>query len=138
MEYSPDEAANFLEEKFKWKRYKAKHFESIYTRFFQGYILPKKFSIDKRLAHLSSQIVSGQITRDQAIDKLDIEYYNSGTLKEDMEFVCDKFTLKESELNEIMNQEVKASSDYPNSMYLINKFQPIISIIKRIATSRKK
>ena len=94
--------------------------------------------LDKRLAHLSSQIVSGQITRDQAIDKLDIEYYNSGTLKEDMEFVCDKFTLKESELNEIMNQEVKASSDYPNSMYLINKFQPIISIIKRIATSRKK
>tara|TARA_B100001057_G_scaffold501028_1_gene619805 strand:- start:1703 stop:2788 length:1086 start_codon:yes stop_codon:yes gene_type:complete len=138
IEYCPEEAANFLEEKFKWKRYKAKHFESIYTRFFQGYILPQKFSIDKRLAHLSSQIVSGQLTRNQAIDKLDIEQYNSVNLKDDMKFVCDKFNLKESELEEIMNQEVKASSDYPNSMYLINKFQPFISVIKRIATSRKK
>lgn len=65
-----------LEAELGWRRYHAKHFESIYTRFFQGYLLPRKFNMDKRRPHFSSLIVSGQMTREQAIKEFEAHPYD--------------------------------------------------------------
>ena len=59
-----------LERELGWKYYGWKHYESIYTRFYQGYILPKKFGYDKRKSHLSSLICSGEMTREEALEEL--------------------------------------------------------------------
>lgn len=70
MNYNREEAKQILSEKFGWKDYGAKHYESVLTRFFQGYYLPTKFGIDKRKAHFSSLILAGQMTREQALEEL--------------------------------------------------------------------
>ena len=67
IDFNKEEAIKDLEANFGYKRYPYKHYESIFTRFYQGYILPKKFGIDKRKLHLSTLIASGQITRDESI-----------------------------------------------------------------------
>ena len=65
--YDKNQAMEILEKNLGWKKYEEKHFESIYTKFFQGYLLPKKFGIDKRKAHYSSLIINGQMKRNEAI-----------------------------------------------------------------------
>ena len=64
-----------MQEQLDWRPYPGKHFESIFTRFFQGYILPVKFNIDKRRGHLSDLINSGQITREQALEEIEHNDY---------------------------------------------------------------
>ena len=70
IDYKKEKAINILEKELKWKRYEGKHYESVYTRFFQGYFLPKKFGIDKRVGHYSDLIRAGQISRLDALDIL--------------------------------------------------------------------
>lgn len=90
IRYNKNEAKEILREEVGWKDYGGKHFESIFTRFYQGYILPKKFNIDKRKAHYSSLIVSGQMTRDEALKELKNPSYPEEKIDEDMEFVLKK------------------------------------------------
>jgi N-acetyl sugar amidotransferase len=70
IDYNKKEAMELLTNELDWEYYGGKHYESIYTRFYQGYLLPKKFGIDKRYGHLSDLIKSDQIYRSQAIDEL--------------------------------------------------------------------
>jgi N-acetyl sugar amidotransferase len=79
--YNRDKAKRYLGQEFGWQDYGAKHFESVLTRFFQGYYLPTKFNIDKRKAHLSSLILSGQITREEALEELEKPAYTSKQLQ---------------------------------------------------------
>ena len=73
----------FRFEKLKWKDYGGKHYESVFTRFYQGYILPKKFNVDKRKAHLSCLICNKNITREEALEKLKMETYPIEKQEED-------------------------------------------------------
>ncbi len=70
IDYNKKDAMKLIEKELGWKYYGVKHYESIFTRFYQGYILPRKFKIDKRRAHLSTLICSGQITREEALEEL--------------------------------------------------------------------
>jgi hypothetical protein len=112
--YVKEEAMNVLQNKLGWQYYGGKHYESIYTRFFQGYILPRKFGIDKRRAHFSTLICSGQMSRDAALEEMKNDPYPEAMMREDREYVRKKFGLTESEFEQIMALPIKTHHDYPN------------------------
>lgn len=119
--YQKSEAMRVLQEQLGWKYYGGKHYESIYTRFFQGYILPEKFHIDKRKAHLSALIFSGQITRDEALLELQKPIYPAKLLQEDKVFVNKKLELTEDAFQKIMDLSARTFHDYPNQ-YRLHQF----------------
>lgn len=112
--YNKPEAMKVIEKELGWVYYGGKHYESIFTRFFQAYILPKKFGIDKRRAHYSSLICSGQLTREEALKEMEAPTYPKDLLAEDRAYVIKKLGLTADEFDKIMNAEVKSHYDYPN------------------------
>jgi hypothetical protein len=119
VDYSKAEAMRVLTDVLGWRPYGGKHFESIYTRFFQGYILPTKFGIDKRRAHFSTLLMSGQMTRDAALDELKQPPYAGYMQEEDMDYILKKFGFSEDEFQRIMALPIKTYHDYPNSLPLV-------------------
>lgn len=115
INYNIEDARENMEKNMGWKYYGGKHQESIFTKFYQGYILPKKFGVDKRIAHLSSMICSGNITRDEALKILSKNFYNEDELANDMEYVLKKLKLKESTFQEIMNSKPISHLSYKNN-----------------------
>jgi N-acetyl sugar amidotransferase len=122
LDYNKGDAKKFLIDELCWKDYGWKHHESIYTRFYQGYILPKKFGYDKRKTHLSSLICSGEITRETALEELKNEPYPIEMQNADREYLLKKFNLTSKEFEDIMNQPHKSINDYPNYRFLSNNF----------------
>lgn len=114
IDYNKDEAKKLLIDKYAWRDYGGKHYESFYTRFYQSYILPQKFGFDKRKMHLSNLIVSGQITRDEALKELEKPLYEEEQIKRDIEFFCEKMEITKTEFREIMELPVKTFNDYPS------------------------
>lgn len=114
LDYNKQEAMQLLENELGWKYYGGKHHESIYTRFYQGYILPQKFGYDKRRSHLSSQICSGEITRELALAELQEPAYSPSVQEEDREYVAKKLGLIDHEFDAIMNLPKKKFLDYPS------------------------
>jgi N-acetyl sugar amidotransferase len=112
IDYNKDQAKEFLKKEFDWKDYGGKHYESVFTRFYQGYILNRKFGVDKRKAHLSSLIVAGQLTRKQALEELEKPAYSEDQLRTDYEFVIKKFGLTKEEFEIYMNQTPVEHSFY--------------------------
>ncbi|MCB0479635.1 MAG: N-acetyl sugar amidotransferase [Crocinitomicaceae bacterium] len=94
-----------LSKDYDYKIYEYKHYESIFTRFYQGYILPKKFNVDKRKAHLSNQIMAGYITRDQALDELKKPTYPPDLQKSDLEYVLKKWEITQEEFDRVMKEK---------------------------------
>jgi len=116
--YKKEDAISLLEEKFGWQRYVNKHFESIFTRFYEGYWLVKKFGYDKRKAHFSSLILTGQLTREEALKKLAEPPYDEELAMQDLEYVAKKLGLTKQEFTDIMNGENKAFRDYKSNAWL--------------------
>ncbi len=122
IEYDKAEAMKTIENELDWKYYGGKHYESVYTRFYQGYILPEKFSVDKRRAHLSSLICSGQMSREEALEELKKPSYPSQELlDEDKVFVTKKLGLSMKEFEEIMSLPPKYATDYPTYKPMLDK-----------------
>jgi len=113
LDFNKSEAKNFLKTKLFWKDYGWKHHESIYTRFYQGYILPKKFGFDKRKMHYSSLICSGEMSRDAALNELTNEPYPIEMQEEDKMYFIKKFDLTEAKFEEIMSLPKRSYWDYP-------------------------
>jgi N-acetyl sugar amidotransferase len=130
IQYTREEAMDVLQNKLDWKYYGGKHYESIYTRFFQGYILPQKFKIDKRKAHLSTLIFSGQLTREQALMELKKDTYPDSLMEEDREFVIKKFNLTREEFDAIMNLPNKTFRDYSNSSKLFKFLRKMLNVLR--------
>ena len=114
IDYSRNEAMRILEEELGWRYYGAKHHESIYTRFYQGYILPTKFGYDKRRCHFSSLICSGQMDRDAALIELTKPAYAPAQQEEDREYVTKKLGLSTEGFEEIMTAPRRTFWDYPS------------------------
>jgi N-acetyl sugar amidotransferase len=114
LDYNKEEAKEIISKELGWRDYGGKHFESIITRFYQGYILPEKFGVDKRKAHLSTLIASDQMTREAALEELKQPVYNEDMMLEDKEYVQKKFGLNDASFAELMNAPVKAHLDYPS------------------------
>jgi N-acetyl sugar amidotransferase len=119
MPYSKTKAIAELNNELGWQYYGGKHYESLFTKFSQAYILPLKFNVDKRKAHLSTLICNGEMTRNEATEILKSELYPSEQLAHDKEYVCKKFGIDETEFNQILTLPVKTYKDYPNSEKLL-------------------
>jgi N-acetyl sugar amidotransferase len=115
FDYNKEEAVKLIESELGWRNYGGKHYESIYTRFFQGYIMPVKFNIDKRKAHLSTLICSDQITREEALEELKKPIYPQELFEQDKVFVLKKLGLSNEDFDRIMTSPIRTFRDYPNS-----------------------
>jgi N-acetyl sugar amidotransferase len=112
LDYNKKSAMKEMIEKFGWEYYGGKHYESIFTRFYQGYILPKKFGFDKRKMHFSSLICSGEMTREDALVELAQEPYPVALQESDKEFVCSKLGISEKQFAEIMSTPRRHFEDF--------------------------
>ena len=117
--YTKKVAIETLQKEFDWEPYENKHYECVFTRFYEGYWLVKKFGYDKRKAHFSSLILTGQLDREEAIEKLRQPPYDEQMAMEDMKYICDKLSLPEDEFVAMMKQENRTYKDYKNTSQLI-------------------
>jgi len=129
LNYDKNEAQQTLSEKFNWKNYGAKHNESIFTRFYQNYILPVKFKVDKRNAHLSSLICSGQISREQALEEIKVDTITSKQTIEDKFYVLKKLDITETVFDVWMKQKAVSHFEYPS---YITRHDKIIKKLKKM------
>src|SRR6266702_2144440 len=117
--YIKERAMQELVDRFGWQRYPHKHYESRFTRFYEGYWLPTKFGYDKRRAHFSSLILTKQLTRDEALHRIAQRAYDDETIAQDFEYVATKLDVSVDELRAIMHGDNRTYRDYRNSMGLI-------------------
>lgn len=135
INYNKFEAMKMIQKEICWRPYGGKHYESIYTRFYQGYILLKKFRYDKRRVHLSTLVCSGIMSREDALKEIATDPYAGHNLEEDKEFVIKKLCLTEDEFNRIMNLPVKTFKDYSSNAFIIHGMPRLKAIFKRTATN---
>jgi len=133
IQYDKEQAKEYLKQRLNWQDYGRKHGESTYTRIFQEYILPQKFGYDKRRAHYSSLIASGQLSRQEALEMLEQPLYvNQIDLENDITYLCNKFGITRDDFNKIMTLPKKTIDDYPNDKKtIIYKIIELLRIIKR-------
>jgi N-acetyl sugar amidotransferase len=112
LRYNKFEAKKIISEKLSWRDYGGKHYESIFTKFYQAYILPVKFKVDKRRAHLSNLICSGQLSREAALKELEIPLYDSRTLSEEKTYVLKKLGMTEAEFDQVMADPPRKHEDF--------------------------
>lgn len=115
VDYNKEQAMALLQNKLGWEYYGGKHHESIYTRFYQGYILPRKFGVDKRYGHLSDLIKAGQLSRERALEEIKQPPYPEEMQRQDIEYVCKKLCLSQQQFESIMNAEIKSFRQFKNS-----------------------
>ena len=115
-----EEAMQTLIDRFGWQRYAHKHYESRFTRFYEGYWLPTKFGFDKRRAHFSSLILTNQMTREEALERIAQPAYSPEDISRDMEFVATKLGLSVAELEALRDGPNKSYKDYKNAMTFID------------------
>jgi len=120
LPYDKDEATQFLVDNFDYQRYEQKHFESRFTRFYEAYWLPEKFGYDTRKVQYSSLILTGQMTREEALEKLKAPAYDPDTIVEDFEFIANKLGISEDELKGYLEAPNKTYKDYKNQQSLYN------------------
>lgn len=132
--YEKQSAINTLVSKFNYEPYANKHFESIFTRFYEGYWLIEKFGYDKRRAHFSSLISTGQMKRIDALEKLKKHPYDRSQAMKDLEYICKKLSTSKKEFLDLMSENNKTFKDYKNKSKFIAfgvKIAQILGIEKR-------
>lgn len=134
LDYDKKAAVEIIEKELAWRYYGGKHYESIWTRFFQGYYLPKKFGFDKRRAHLATLVCSGQMSREVALAEMNTDPYANNNFNEDKKFVLKKFQMSEADWDQIMKAPLKTYKDYPSQAFLFEKLKNLKMIFKKIAT----
>lgn len=117
--YHKEEAMDELVEKFGWQKYAHKHYESRFTRFYEGYWLPTKFGFDKRRAHYSSVILTGQMSRADALERIAKPAYDPEKIAEDFEYIATKLGMTVAELQSLHDGPKKSYKDYKNIMPVI-------------------
>lgn len=124
IEFNKEAAMKVIQEELGWKYYGGKHYESIYTRFYQAYILPNKFKIDKRKAHLTCLMIATQeVSREQALSVLQSPPADPALMEEDKTYVIKKLGITPQEFENIMQSPVKSILDYPNNHIWEMKFR---------------
>jgi N-acetyl sugar amidotransferase len=135
LPYIKTDAENLLKEKFCWESFQHKHHESRFTRFYEDFWLPRKFGFEKRRAHFSSLILTGQMTREEALERISKPELSEEFLKKEFEYVAEKLDLTKEELEEIFIAPNKTFHDYKNKIGLIGigaKIMTILGLEKRL------
>ena len=118
--YNKDEAMQLLVEKFGYQKYPQKHFESRFTRFYEGYWLPEKFGFDTRKVQYSSLILTDQMTREEALESLLKPAYDPETIKQDFKYIATKLGISIEELQSYMDSPNKTYKDYKSQESIYN------------------
>lgn len=117
--YNKPEAEELLNKKYGWTKYENKHYENVFTRFFEGYYLPHKFGFDTRKNVASNEILAGTLTRDEALEMLKQPPYDPDQMQQDKEYVAKKLGISVEEFDAIIESPRKTPADYKNSMWMI-------------------
>lgn len=118
IRYDKEEATQFLVDNFEFQRYPQKHFESRFTRFYESYWLPQKFGFDTRKVQYSSLILTGQMTRDDALERLKFPAFDQETIKEDFKYIANKLDISEDQLQIYFDTKNKSYRDYKNQLWI--------------------
>lgn len=139
QEYNRVDIIKTIQNEMGWTDYGGKHHESVFTRFYQGYILPRKFNIDKRKAHLSNLIFSGQLTREKALYELSQPSYDLTLMETDFEFVAKKLGFSNTEFQELLSLPNVPHEEYgtdrkQRDLYfqMMKSIKPITKLGRRI------
>jgi N-acetyl sugar amidotransferase len=127
IDYNKTQTMQLLQDKLAWVYYGGKHYESIYTRFYQAYVLPRKFNIDKRKAHLSTLVCSGQMTREQALEAMQEPVYPERALVDDREYSIKKLGLTQRQFDQIMTAPNKTFLEYHTSHSLFETAKKLVN-----------
>ena len=141
VKFDKEEAKNIMQKEIGWKEYGQKHYENIFTRFYQGYILPEKFNVNKRQFHLSVLVQSGQISRDTALSEDKLPLYDNDQLEKDKVYVIKKLGFTEIGFEAYMKAPIKKHSDYATVQKYWNayfKATKILKPLKKIIVSKSK
>lgn len=118
--YVKVEAARLLEQEYGWKPYPQKHFESRFTKFYESYWLPQRFGFDPRRVQFSSLILTGQMTREEALKSLEKPAYDPATIEQEFEYIANKLQVSMDELNHYFAIPKKFYWDYKNQEKVFN------------------
>jgi hypothetical protein len=122
ISYDKGAAKKFLMEEFGWQDYGGKHHESKITGFWQSYVMPTKYNMDYRRATLSSQIVSGQVSREQALEELKKISYKPENIEADSQYIAKKYGISPEEFKACLDAPPKTYKDFPNEKEKIQWF----------------
>jgi len=118
VRYKKNEIHAIIKKELSWRDYGGKHHESIFTRFYQSYLLPEKFGIDKRKSHLSTLICADQLSKEEAKSQIEKPSSSPDLIAADKQFVIKKWGLDEEEFNIIMDLPIRQHIDYPSVLHL--------------------
>lgn len=135
VEYDKEKVKLFLQENFGWQPYENKHYENVFTRFYEGYYLPHKFGYDKRKCYFSNEILAGTMTREEALAELEQPPYDPQQMEEDKAYIAKKLGLTVEEFQTIIDGENKTFRDYRNSWGLI-QFGTVV--LRKLGIEKKK
>lgn len=127
--YIKADAEKLLEQKFGWQKFKHKHHESRFTIFFEDYWMPRKFGYHKRRAHFSSLIMTGQLTREKALERISKPEMSDEFWKSEFEYIANKLDLTVKELQQIYEGPNKTYADYKNKKFLIEFGTRLLSAV---------
>jgi N-acetyl sugar amidotransferase len=129
IEFKKKNAISFLEERFGWQPYPQKHYESRFTRFYESFWTPKKFGFDKRRAYFSSEILTGQMTREEALKLISEPQLDEETMQREFEYVAAKLDWTVGEFEEIFEGQNKSFRDYKNNLPLISAGAKVANLL---------
>ncbi len=130
MPYSKQMAIDHLQQEYGWKPYPQKHFESRFTRFYEGYWLPSRFGFDVRRCQLSSLILTGQISRTDALQALEKPLYDDDAARQDFEYVATKLRISAEELRQYHAMPKSYYWDYRNQQQILGLVEKAVSLLK--------
>lgn len=131
LEYDKADVLRKLESEFGYKPYPYKHYESIFTRFYQGYILPKKFNVDKRRLHFSTLILTGQMSRTDAVNNLsEIPYSTKRELQNDIDYFLKKMRWSNIQLEQYLNRPERGHYEFPTEISTRNMLKRIRKMLR--------
>ena len=135
VDYDKDKVKKFLQERFSWEPYENKHYENVFTRFYEGYYLLHKFGYDKRKVYFSNLILTGNMTREDALSELEKPANSAELMQEDKAYIAKKLGITTEEFDKIITGENKTFKDYMNSWNLI---QLGTVVLRKLGIEKKK
>lgn len=120
LPYVKKDAEDELERCFGWQRFQHKHHESRFTRFYEDYWLPRRFGFEKRRAHFSSLILTGQMTRAEALERISHPEMDEHSLTQEFEYIAHKLDLTVDELQQLFDMPKRTYHDYRNKRWMIS------------------
>jgi N-acetyl sugar amidotransferase len=139
--YEKSRVKRIIQDDLGWRDYGGKHYESVWTRFYQGYILPTKFGVDKRKAHLSNLVFSGQITKAQALAELEEPIYPPDMMQPDMEFVLKKLELSRARFDGLLARPPRPHTDFATERSIYERYPALgplrgaLQLVKRVVSA---